>query len=758
MLEKFWEYLKHSIKVAWKSVFYNFKQYAWFFLAVLLVEILYGMVAVSTQNGNMAEYKRIKDEYEYHIVLKELNDDQARYVINYGSSQFKSDQFYETVNYEKYENAVTGQVLYDVFLKFNQGSAEKCLRRFENTYQKKLAKLGSKGSSYLKELSPLMRYSEIVRSNNTSFLLLSLLLLVLCVFLLTSLYRIRINHYKFEYGIYLTFGADFKMLFNTAFWELFVIFVVTFIPSVAISGVLSYLLYSNLSYGFSFTLGAVISMFIFTVLTIVAAVWGPMRMMSLKQPMSLIIAEDNSNLVSSPRSSVSIFGEKFPRKYEFYSLWRFRRYNIQVLTTAIVFCAMFIMGLNLSVVYKTNLYCPRPQYTASLSDTGYVYDEYMSEELYAIPGVRAVEASDNSVEALDVASHVLVKKSDVMPLRSTVAYDGKFFDEGGENWVASNSFLYKAMSDEQLSLLEYYDYSGDLNCIHDDGYVIVADANSNLKAYRFEVGDKIQIAVKTGQYRPIESNESGNVLLRSQLRFFKFEYREYTVGAVIHNIPCKSTPIYLPTEDYESITGLAPDAKTIDIFAEDDLSSEELKTMFADIREWAHSYGSIVIADNDEALERHASEDRNYGKLFIIVSILILLISPLVWFFSQTLYYSKREKEFNILQALGAISSEIREICLQGGLTMAFLSLVVSIALSFIGSYILYLFVNVILPIFSGDSVRFSFYMPWYAIVISVVVSVACGFLSTYLPYRSYYKHRFSLQNGGAGEEYGADE
>ena len=73
-------------------------------------------------------------------------------------------------------------------------------------------------------------------------------------------------------------------------------------------------------------------------------------------------------------------------------------------------------------------------------------------------------------------------------------------------------------------------------------------------------------------------------------------------------------------------------------------------------------------------------------------------------------------------------------------------------------SYILFYIYNVIMPYFTRENVRYVFYMPWYAILTSIVMSVFCGFFSTYLPYRSYFKNRYSLENGGAGREYGADE
>ena len=41
---------------------------------------------------------------------------------------------------------------------------------------------------------------------------------------------------------------------------------------------------------------------------------------------NLIVTEDNSNLVTSPRRSFDFFKLTFPVKYEFASMWRFRKY------------------------------------------------------------------------------------------------------------------------------------------------------------------------------------------------------------------------------------------------------------------------------------------------------------------------------------------------------------------------------------------------------------------------------------------------
>ena len=163
--------------------------------------------------------------------------------------------------------------------------------------------------------------------------------------------------------------------------------------------------------------------------------------------------------------------------------------------------------------------------------------------------------------------------------------------------------------------------------------------------------------------------------------------------------------------------------------------------------------GGMKVKDLNQLAEDNITEDEHYNELYIAISILILCISPIIWFFSQILYYFKREKEFNIIQSMGANGSDIRKSYLIGGLSMAVMSLIVSIILSFLASYLMFYAYNVIVPNFSGEYVRYTFYMPWYALVIAIVMSVGCGFFSAYLPYKSYFKNRYSLENGGGGKD-----
>lgn len=752
-LESVFEYLKRSLSIAWKSVFFNFKQYVCFFIAIMIVQVLYGMMTVSADNNNHVEYQHVTEEYDYHLVVKDLNQTQAYYLINDDGAVFKSDIIYDVVRYDENYDYASGTNIYDVYL-FFRGDVDQSMARFKSEYVPDLQAYGA----FSMATTSLVTFEENEQANMVAFLFITLFLLVVCIFLLTALYNIRINQYKFTYGVYLTFGADFKMLFGTAFWELFVILAVTFIPSMLLSILISFLIYSASGYGFLFNGLAILKVFFFTLVVILASVWTPMKVMSVKDPMSLIITEDNSNLVSSPQVSFNIFGEKFPTKYEFYSIWRFRKYNIQLLTTAIVFCALFIMGLYMADIRQTDLDYPRAQFTVDMTDAGVSYDDVMSEELYALNGVRAVEINNNAVEATALASHMMVPHQAVRLFKNLVTYEGTEFDTQGVGYRVSNDVVYTAMSEEQLQILADYDYDGDLmSLVNQPKTVIVGDSISNVRTYKYKVGDTIYLAKKTGQIRSVDSNTSGRALLKSQIQYFHFEYEAYTIGAVIYDIPSGSTPIFLKTEDYNELTNRKPESTSLNIYVEKDLTTDQVEELYAELRDWGRIYGNVSVVNHHQALLNAITADKHYNELFIVISLLVLCISPLVWFFSQTLYYNKREKEFNILQSIGAVMKEIRQIYLQGGICMAVMSLIVSIALSYIGSYILFYIYNVVMPYFSGENVRYVFYMPWYAILTSIVMSVACGFFSTYLPFRSYYKNRYSLQNGGAGEEFGGD-
>ena len=731
-------------------MFFNFKQYISFFAALFIIQTFYGLIAVSNANNDIIEYQHVQNEYDYHMVLRDLNEDQYLYLVNNSAAVFKNDTIFKILRYDENRNYMTGQDRYDMYLFFVRDKDISC-DRFYNKYLEPLKSLGREGESFVITETPLLRFEYNEQNNLATFIFTTLLLLAVSIFLLTALYNIRVNQYKFTYGVYMTFGADFKMLFGTAFWELFVISVVTLVPAVLVSTLAVYLIYLPSGFTFHFSLLAFFEVAIFNLAVVLVSVWMPMRVMAIRQPMTLIVTEDNSNLVTSPMRSINLMKGKFPTYYEFCSIWRFRKYSVQLLTTAIVFCALFICGLYYADIDERKLEYPRPQFTVDLSKTGFAYDEEMSADLYAIPGITEVKAVDNNIEAMEIASHMITSKDNVRPFSNQVIYKSE--SNPITNHRVTNEVLYTGLSEEQIRILEKYEYEGDLRSIFaNPSTVIIGDSISNVPTYRFEVGDTIQIAIKTGASELVDVNLSGRVLLKEQIESYSYEYRTFTVGAVLHDIPSGSMPIFFTPQDYKTVTGRNADTNRLEIYVDPTLTPERAAEVDERVRDWGRTLGEVVVYNTHQLSLDTIVADKHQTELYTCIAILILFISPLVWFFSQTLYYFKREKEFNILQSMGACVKDIRHIYLQGGFVMAALSLLVSVLLSYVGSYALFYAFNVLAPYFTHEIVRYPFYMPWYAILTAILMSVGCGFFSTYLPFRSYIKSRFTLENGGAGD------
>lgn len=771
-MEAIWEYLSRNLKIAWKSVFFNWKQYICFFLAIFIVQMFYGIMAISTENNKTVEKAHVEQEYDYDMVLTNLNEYQHNIVVNYNGSviyQAAAESFYLVKEDVTYYSVIDEANKYDVYLTFSEyettEARDKFMKEFVNGT---LAVYGD--VNYVE--TDLISFDKNIAANNATFGIISLVLLAVSIFLLIALYNIRINQYKFTYGVYMTVGADFKSLFGTAFWELFLISLVTYIPAMAASTVTVWLIYKSSGFAFKFFVpGMWLLVALFSLVVVTISVISPMRIMSLRTPMSLIRTEDNSNLVTSPRRSFNIIGKSFPAHYEIYSIWRFRKYNIQLLTSAIAFCALFIVGLYLGNIYNTSIDFSKPQYTVDLSDSLFYYNAgaekdgeglaVNAEDIRNIEGITYVEQtgdekgnftgeienfSSPQTEAEYISSHTLFPSNRTAFLTNFLNKDG---------WKATNEVIYRATDWEQILYLDQFEYTGDLEKVLDTSkkYCIIGDSISNMKQFNIKPGDTIMIATKTGQQKDVDSNASGRSLLKQQLKYFYYEYTEFEVAAVLHNIPSGSLPIYILGNDYQTVTGISPNAELLNVYTDPSLTNEqvlgimdEIKTKFG-----FEKIGTVHVNNNRRISLQNIAADKHNSELYVVISVLILVISPLVWFFNQILYYRKREKEFNIIQSMGAKESDIRVIYLLGGLSMAVMSLVVSILLSYVASYVVYYFVNAILPNLSHDIIRYEFYLPWYALVISAVVSVACGFFSTYVPYKSYFKNRFSLENGGSG-------
>ncbi|MDD4772925.1 MAG: hypothetical protein PHZ09_04900 [Eubacteriales bacterium] len=744
------QHLLRNIRLAAKSVFFHYKQYLCFFFAIFAVQLLYGIITVAFDNNESIEYRHIAEEYKYHLLLKDLNTDQYVYLVNGGGAVFTSDKVYEMVEATSPDQPGTRNRRYDVYLRFTGEDPEADYARFKERFGTEMAGMSEGGLRYT--TTPVLNFDNTRTVNTALYLGISLLLLLLSVFLVTALYNIRINHYKFTYGVYMTFGADFLKLFETSFWEMMTVSAAA-LPLSSVSAVIvDYFIFSSRSEPFIFRPSAILKVLLFSLFVSAFAVIYPVFIFFRRHPMDLIVAEDNSNLVVSPRMSFEMYGASFPRKYETFALWRFRKYYVRLFATAVFFAALFVLSFQWRGYFAQSYETAQSQFTLTFKETRYanVYDAEKSAAINSIDGVTHVEKS-LTTHAGDIRSHILVEGSDTTLFSNLVVYrtaaGANAPDElRGAEYCVTNDAVYHPCDREITDQLGQYKHTGDPNSIHDGpGRIIISDSIFNRRSFKLRPGDTVRVAVYTDRIRDADAMLSGHELLKSELRFYKYKYYEFTVASVLHDDPTAAgASVYMSAEDYGAITGNSAEFRTVSVGVRPGLSPDDIRAIETELRALG-SGESVTVTNNHAAHKYDIAMAKAVSPQIIITGLILLSISPLIWFFSQVIFYLKRENEFYVIEMFGAIREEVRRIYITDGIFCAAAASVVYILFSLIGSWSLYGLMNILTTrLWQVTTVRYTYNLPALPFVSGLLLTAAFGFLSAYLPYMLYEKKRDS--------------
>ena len=331
--------LGREIKLGFKTVTFNFKQYLCFFLAILAMQIMFGIIVMSASNNIYQYEKKTLEDYDdpqngYHFAMTNL----PKEVVDY----------YDGVKLEQYGYYVRADdsfVYVYIDTTANEGVNAKSLEQYFKDFKKDHA---TKMNNYIKvddvkfEFSPLYELNDKLFSMRLECAAKLLVLALVSIAVIILLFNIRLNHFKFTYGIYMSFGADTKKLFSTSFWEMMVIGLITLLPAGVIATFADYHFYVSEDYKYRFAPWLMAYALVFIIPIFIISVLVPIKVTATQPPLKLLLAEDNSNLVSSPRLSTQLLGKKFPGSYEMLGLWRFRRYCATLVASSVLFASIFV--------------------------------------------------------------------------------------------------------------------------------------------------------------------------------------------------------------------------------------------------------------------------------------------------------------------------------------------------------------------------------------------------------------------------------
>ena len=133
--------------MAFKSVKFNWKQYISFVAALFLIQSFFGMLTVSSDLNTAITEDIIYDEYDYDIVLLDLNYYQTIFLQNDELRVFASDYIYDIVRIVDRYHAADDSTTYDVYLDFVGTDPEHDFRQFKNKYMPYLQSYAKAGST-----------------------------------------------------------------------------------------------------------------------------------------------------------------------------------------------------------------------------------------------------------------------------------------------------------------------------------------------------------------------------------------------------------------------------------------------------------------------------------------------------------------------------------------------------------------------------------------------------------------------------------
>ncbi|MBQ0102351.1 MAG: ABC transporter permease [Firmicutes bacterium] len=716
--------IKSSIRTAYKSIKFNFRQFIPFFCIIFFLQVGVGVILSVKNRSDAYEKNIIRDEYRVHLVLYNLNDAQLVTVRKYG---------YDNNNASIYRIAEEQQVLdrfddrrTDVRISLIGDDAKEQYKLFKARYFGLILSYG--------DGEPLSYYETPALKEKTSgsalFSGLSLFLFLLLSFgLLTAIYTIRINNYRFEYGIYMACGADYRKLIENSVSENWVLSFFSFLPALAVWTAVSSVICGKFFFP---TFGIILADILLSSTLSALSVLLPMLVVSKIYPLQHITAADNSNYVVSPRRSRDLLKAGFG-VYQRLSVFRFRKYYVRIIACACAFTVAACAVYYGSYIGQEDMSRPYPSFTLSFGGS-LDYDPEVSEQLRGFEGVKMTFKKQSEVGGY-FNSHLAVKDADATLGSDFVGCPGL-----GKNAVCHDRMEYTAFDREVLDYVSQFDVDGEPEKALEGGYVVICPSRYNSKQLEIKPGDKVYIAVSFTEKEGAEVSKgelnmlSDERLLRAELEIYDYRYKEMTVAAVINDMPTgENMPVYMCDADFKEITGKEVAYRSVDVYCDGSMTKDDIETLEKKIKNWAGVFGDVSVTPTHLAADLEIEKGIRIPDVLKATGIVLACCAPVIWFFSETVFYEKRRNEAQLLSFLGAENREIKKIYVSDALVNALISFAVTAAFSSLSVAVMHAAANRI----AGEAMYYRFSYP---VVLITAMSLSSALISAAAVMIAYFR------------------
>ena len=538
-----------------------------------------------------------------------------------------------------------------------------------------------------------------------------------------------------------------------AWSETWICALISILPAYIFSEITCYIIYAQNGVSFSITIfgvGKWLLVLLFVLLITLIAVSVPIVRLSFNEPMHMINAQNNVNLIVSPKSSFNLLRAKFPFGYEMISAIRFRKHYIGLALSSAALCACFVVGCFTSALYTSNRIAQNSTHDISVQflNADVLPDSYPSY-FSSIGGVASSHTAYATYDA-GLAAHLLHVNGNNVSNGGGLPFDSALstYFTGDIRYLAASGL------DTVEYLSEKYTISGNpLELFDAPNNILIGSSFKNQDAFSYAYGDTVTIAVPSydedgnpvlkEEDGPFVENASDKELWIQQNERLSYTKKTFRIVGVIEGYPSatEGIPVVFQHSVYEEITGSDVKLDTIYIKGDEKLSLEDFIKLEASINQKAASLnpGNYLLLTSDTFFEGKMQQLFSYNGLILFISYAFLIFIPLNWLYSQWFFFKRRGDEFYALHSVSASLSRIRSIFLTDALFMLPIGLISGALALGLSKLFEWLFSYLLPNLFGlGKTSVIHPTLPIYVYGICIGLSFISCILSALLPYASY--------------------
>ncbi len=634
----------------------------------------------------------------------------------------------------------------DLYVKVNENTKEGINSTINNIIQKNNIKKEdvSKNTMLINSIAKSEKY-------DSKLLILFFIMIVFLIFIVYSIYNISMIQRLSEYGMLRAIGGNKSQIFKLTFYELLILSVISLPLGILIGvigaktiGVYACRVISEgifMSSDIVISKGSVIASLISIILMIIILC----IVVSKKITKIPIIVAINKNRGENKIKN-SIFNLKSDKNIAIEKIIAINNILVNKKTFIVTVISialggtMFILS-NFTMILKnedektllavnTNLNSDFKIEQQSVDYSKGISNDEL-EEIERIEGIKSVEPYKvNYVSIYDIPKDKITVP-EYFDFVNEYAFNKTFGgvskeDNDGKYSIKGSFYGYK---DKTLKELNDFLIEGkiDVKSLNNGDNVIlkIPKEGSGHKVVDINVGDKIKIKIPKNM---LSSEES--IKFPSNIDYIE---KELTVSGIVSRVynqnvyfPDDSIDVIVSDKIFSEITGVDK-YKFVNINCNKDANIKNIEDELYKI-----------IKDNLGCNLRNLSKEiknsqKNilYKNMILNGMTLILLIMSSFNIFNNISYnLISRKSEFDTLKAIGLSNKKLKNMIIYEGLVYSIVSSILVILLSLAGQYLLYY------KYFKKILINPTWFINWKLYIVVVIVSIAIGILSTYIPFR----------------------